>query len=257
MAGRHQGEWGRFNYKVRDKEGESQEGTVVLVSPSNVVVGSDFFFNSEDWTTVGNRAKNGVHFEESSRGIMNHYIYASDNSINVDRNGDDLDMWYFELPPKFHGWQGIMYKGYLKFDLSSFGGDFSDEFRHKSGKLNLVEITCDNCSLSRGETIGFPLLAITDGYGGETKSFSIPLTESSGWVKDPKNVLYEWETMTKCKFMEVLSGISSIRILGDFTIWHESVSIDNVRLVADKPRGRYHLPVCAQKSPDARQCDCK
>jgi hypothetical protein len=248
-------EWGRFQYKVSDKEGESQQGTVVLVSPNNVVVGSDFLFSDEGWTTVGNRKKNEVFYEQSSRGIMNYYIYALDQSLNIHSNGDDIDVWYFELPSKFHGWQGIMYKGAMEFALSSFGGDFSKEFQNQPEKLNLVEITCAKCSINKGETIGFPL-RVTDGFDGRTTTFSIPLIETSGWVRDPKNTLHEWQTITKCKFIEILSGISSIRILGDLTTWYESISIDNVQFVAAKPQGRHHLPVCAQKSPDARRCDC-
>ena len=263
-------EWGRFNYTVADDnndnnmynihnnkggEDESQEGTVVLVSPNNVVVESNFLFSDENWTTVGNRNKNEVFYEQSSRGIMNYYIYSMDQSLNINSNGDDADVWYFELPPKFHGWQGIMYGGRIEFVLSSFGGDFSEGFRNQPDKLNLVEITCAKCSINKGETIGFPLHA-TDRFDGRTTTFTLPLTELSGWVRDPKNTLHEWKPITKCKFIEILSGISSIRILGDLTTWYESISIDNVRLVAAKPKGRYHLPVCAQKSPDARRCDC-
>ena len=44
---------------MADKEGQSAEGTIILVSPSKVVVASDFRFSDEEWTTVGNRP-NGV-----------------------------------------------------------------------------------------------------------------------------------------------------------------------------------------------------
>ncbi len=251
------GEFDRFQYKVSDEEGESEQGTVVLVSPQHVVAQSDFLLSDEEWTTVGNRRKNGVHHEQSSRGLMNYYIYALDESLNVDTggNGDDLDIWYFDLPSKFLGWQGIMYNGKLEFIISSFGGDFSEQYQNRGGKLNLVEITCDKCNVNRGVRIGFPL-DTAGGFNGSTKKFSLTLTEASGWKLDPKNTLYEWKPISKCAFIEVLSAISSIRILGDFTSWYESVSIDDVKLVASKPRLRNHLPICAQKTPDARRCDC-
>ncbi len=251
------GEWGRFKYKVSDEEGESEEGTVVLVSPEHVVAQSDFLFSDEDWTTVGNRHKNGVFFEPSSRGLMNYYIYALDQSINVnsDGNGEDLDIWYFDLPSKFLGWQGIMYRGTLEFVISSFGGDFSEEFQNGGGKLNLVEITCNKCNVNTGVKIGLPL-ENAGGFDGNTKKFSLTLTETSGWMMDPKNTLLPWTPISKCRFIEVLSSISSIQILGDFTSWYESISIDDVRLVAAKPKERNHLPVCAQKTSDARRCDC-
>ena len=97
----------------------------------------------------------------------------------------------------------------------------------------------------------------TTGFDGNTSSFSIPLTEHSGWLKDPKNTLKDWVIPTKCEFIQMLSGISSIRILGDFTTWYETVSIDNVRIVLDSANGRYQLPVCAQSHPRVLRCDCK
>jgi len=255
MERQKNGEWGRFDYHVADKEVESLDGTVVLVSPSKVIVASDFRLSDEDWTAVGNRP-DGVTFERSSRGIMNFYIYAADNSLNINRDGNDQDVWYFQLPPKFYGWQGIAYGGRLEFDMSSFGGDYSSEMQNQPGKLNLVEIQCAKCNINQGETFGFPLSA-TKGFDGRTTSFSFALNESAGWLKDPKSTELEWIIPTKCEMIELLSGISSIRILGDFTTWYESVSIDNVKIVVDKADDRYQLPTCAQVRPDGRRCNCR
>ena len=249
------GEWGRFTYNTSDKEGKSLDGTVVLVPPSGILVASEFYISEEGWSTIGNRKQDVTH-EQSSRGIMNHYIYAVDDSLNTDQDGNDIDVWYFVLPTKFHGWQGVAYGGKLEFTLSSFGGDFSQEMQNFPGKLNIVEITCDRCNMFKGITIGFPL-AKTSGFNGFTTSFSFELTESSGWLKDPKSSILEWKPPSKCDFIEVLSGISNIKILGDFTTWYESVSIDNVRLIAAKSKGRWQVPVCAQITPDARKCSCK
>jgi hypothetical protein len=66
-------------------------------------------------------------------------------------------------------------------------------------------------------------------FDGKTKQFSIPLTPSTGgWMKDPKNTLFKWIKPTDCEMIEVLAGLSNMRILGDFTRWHESVSLDEV-----------------------------
>jgi hypothetical protein len=132
----------------------------------------------------------------------------------------------------------------MEFDLSSFGGDFSPERQNKPGKLNLVEIRCAKCSLNHGETYGFPLQT-TEGFSGKTTSFSLRLNESAGWLKDPKSTELDWIVPTKCEIIEMLSGISSIRILGDFTTWYESISIDNVKFLVDKVNDRYQLPVYA------------
>mmetsp|Transcript_9945 Transcript_9945/g.14069 ORF Transcript_9945/g.14069 Transcript_9945/m.14069 type:complete len:198 (+) Transcript_9945:722-1315(+) len=187
---------------------------------------------------------------------MSNFIYASDNSINTNREGYDEDVWYFTLPDLFHGWQGIVYGGEFQFTLSSFAGDFSEDKRNMPDKLNLVEITCAECALTQGITIGFPLRAIGP-FNGRTASYALTMTESSGWLKDPKNTLHAWKAPTKCEFIQVLSGISSIRILGDFTTWYECVIIDNVRFVGKEPTGRWQVPICAQDRPDARMCSCK
>lgn len=250
------GEWGRFQYKVKDFDDESLEGTVVIVPPSKVVVASEFLLGDEEWSVVDNGPDGKtVSYERINRGIMSFYIFASDGSLNIGRDGNDMDIWYFELPKKFHGWHGIAYGGRLEFDLSSFSGDFSVENLHPFRRLNLVEIRCERCSLNNGETYGFPLNA-SDGFSGNTKSFSVPLHESAGWLKDPKNTLFEWVVPTKCEMIEMLSGISSIRILGDFTVWYETVMIDNVKIVLDNADDKYQLPVCAQVQPDGRRCTC-
>ncbi len=248
------GEWDRFNYNVADKEARSLDGTVVLVPPTKVIVASDFWLSDEDWTTVGNRP-NEITYERTSRGKMNFFIYSADNSLNIDRNGNDEDVWYFQLPPKFTGWHAVAYGGRFEFDMSSFGGDFSSKRQNYPGKLNLVEIYCAKCNLNHGERFGFPLAA-TEGFDGETTSFSLPLHESAGWLKDPKNTELNWIVPTKCDMIELLSGISSIRILGDFTTWYESISVDNVNIIADKAETRYQLPRCAQNQPDGRRCTC-
>ena len=253
----YRGEWGRFNYTVEDNEGKSYDGTVVLVQPSLVIVGSDFLFSDEGWTTTGNRNSNTVIHDPTSRGqVLNHFIYAADDSLNVNQNGYDIDKWEFVFPEKYLGWQGIAYGGTLEFTLSSYGGDYSDVNEGYLQKKNLVEIHCGKCDMFRGITLGFPLSS-TVGFSGETKTFSLTLDEHSGWLKDPKNVNFEWVKISKCDFIRVLSGISKMTILGDFTNWYETVIIDNVKLKASKPDGRYHLPICAQNTPDARLCSCK
>jgi len=251
------GEWARFQYSVNDHEAQSRDATVVIAAPSNVILASDFHIDDEGWTTIGNgRNGNNVIHERSSRGAMNMYIYANDQSLNIMRDGNDMDLWYFELPRKFHGWQGILYGGRMEFDLSSFGGDYSPEKQNRPGKMNLVEIHCAKCSVNQGETYGFPLKA-TEGFFGETTSFLLPLNELGGWLKDPKSTELDWISPTKCEMIEMLSGISSIRILGDFTTWYESISIDNVKFSVHKADDRYQLPVCAQIQPDGRRCNCK
>lgn len=249
-----------FEYAVRDGgAAASAAGTVTLVAAgTRRLASSDFRFAAEGWTTTGNAAA-GVRHEASRRGAMSQYIYAVDDVIDVDADGNDRWLWRFALPAKYGGWYGAWYGGAFEFTLASFSGDYSGVNDHwtddRHRPLNLVEIYCASCDLFKGATIAFPL-AEARKFGGRTTNYSLTMTESAGWVKDPQNTLFEWTAPSRCSFIEVLSGITSVTILGDFTNWYESVSIDNVRWVAAASKGRYQIPVCAQDTPDCRKCSC-
>jgi len=256
------GAWDVLEFTVSDLDpfgrvkSTSLPGKVTVVPPSGILVGSHFGRDSEGWQVVGNKAaSHAVTYEASSRGQLNQYVYGSDDTINTDvTGGSDRSLWYFNAPAKFMGHHGIAYGGALEFLLSSFHGDFRPEKLNqgldRSG-LHLVEIHCAECNTNRGVTIAFPVSAATP-FTGSTTSYSISLVESAGWIKDPKNTLLEWPAPTQCEFIEVLSSISSIRILGDFTSWYESVALDQVHL----KNSRAQLPICAQQRPDASQCTC-
>ena len=63
--------------------------------------------------------------------------------------------------------------------------------------------------------------------------------------KDPKNSLFAWPPPSQCDMIEVLSGLSGLRILGDLTDWYESIALDAVSLKAPAS-GRSEVPtVCA------------
>ncbi len=52
----------------------------------------------------------------------------------------------------------------------------------------------------------------------------------TNWKKDPRNTLTTWAAPTQCEMVEVLQGITSLRILGDHTRWYESVGLDQISL---------------------------
>ena len=98
-------------------------------------------------------------------------------------------------------------------------------------------------------------VAPTRFFDGSTTTFSIPLDETAGWRKDPKNSLFAWPRPSQCDMIEVLSGLSGLRILGDLTDWYESIALDAVSLKAPAS-GRSEVPTCAQGTPDASVCTC-
>lgn len=78
------------------------------------VVASDFAVDADGWSVETNGARaaalpaGGLVYEAYSRGLLNHYIIATDAEIHVDRkSGDDLTLWRFVAPAKFLGNQAI------------------------------------------------------------------------------------------------------------------------------------------------------
>jgi len=246
--------WTTFSFVVNDGAKDSFPGTVTLVPPSGNIIGSEFLLNNEGWTIVGNKADSmNATFEEYSRdGMLNHYIVATDDKINIASSGAaDSSIWYFQAPSQFLGNIGISYGGQLQFTQGAFSGDFT--------KLNgnyLVEMLCSACQgpVTLGIKLIFPMSASTDAknFNGATTQFKIPLLETAGWLQDPQNTLTKWTPPNKCDFIRVLSRLSSLRILGDWTTWYESVALDNVRFVNTVGQ----LPICAQDRPDASLCRC-
>lgn len=250
------GAWGEFTYTVSDKSATSKPGMVTLVPTSGILVGSNFARNAEGWTITGNKAASvPVSYESSSRGLLNHYIYGTDDTIHTHLTaGDDTSLWYFQAPSSFLGHHGIAYGGSFDFVLSSFHGDFSADKLNTgvgSADLHLVVLHCAKCDTNRGVTIAFPLKK-AKAFTGTTAAYSLSLKEGAGWVKSPKNSLTPWQPPTKCEFIELLSGLTSVKILGDFTTWYESVALDSVHLKNTKAQ----IPICAQGTPDASTCTC-
>ena len=179
---------------------------------------------------------------------------GTDNLINLDRNSkDDNSLWYFKAPTKFYDNQGLAYGGWLSFTMSSFSGDFK---RLNRENAPLVILECDTCigPVSQGITLVFPINVPRVGrYGGEIKAFSIPLSENEGWLKDPQNTLKPWIAALQCDVIQVLSRLSNVQILGDWTTGEESIALDSV-VISNK---KAMLPLCAMSRTDASICTCK
>jgi len=247
--------WGTFTYTTSAGAGDSPTGTVTLVPPSGALVGSDFLLDAQGWTVSGNKAASQPATHEAySRGkLLNHYVYGTDNKINVDsRKGtSDKSLWYFEAPGSYLGNNGIAYGGTLSFTLGAFSGDFS---KTNGDSTHLVELECKQCPgpVSMGVRLAFPVSAHAGKFTGDSLRFSVPLLEGKGWVKDSQNTMTPWTAASKCDVIAVLSRLSAFRILGDWTSWYESVALDDVQLA--NTRGQ--LPLCAMATNDASVCTC-
>ena len=245
-----QGKWATFTYVVHDGISTSAEGVVTLVPPGGALASSDFTLGSDGWAVVNNGNGGGLVHEMTSFGMLNHFVYGTDMEINVDvKTGDDKDRWYFQAPAQFLGFQASAYGGSLEFALAAFSGDLKTEANLNRDR-DVVVLECRFCAGGNGMRF-----VIRDfDFTGESKLISIPLLETAGWLKDPRNTLATWTIPSKCEMVEMLHELSALRILGDYTKWYETVGLDNVKLV-HKGEGFKHAPPveCLCKNPGT-QC---
>lgn len=207
----------------------SKEGIIVITTNEGLVA-STFDRGVDNWKLVSN-GNARPSFQPISRGrLMSYYIYGTDAVIHRRSDtGDDSMLWYFSAPDKFLGNQWAAYGGSLDFVLSSAEGSFDKENLNLYGRGNLAVLECSTCNVNAGVTLAMPLDNVFT-YDGSTTQFRLPLHELAGWVKDPKNIILPWTQPTQCEFVSVLSALTSLRILGDFTRGYESVALDTVVL---------------------------
>jgi len=98
-----------------------------------------------------------------------------------------------------------------------------------------VELLCASCTgpVTGGIRLAFPLATLLRSsplVGGSPQQLVLSLREDAGWLKDPQNALLSWSAPSQCDLIQVLSRLSGLRILGDWTAWYETVAIDNVQI---------------------------
>jgi len=198
------------------------EGTITTVDSSGTIVCSDFLLGPDGWTIIGNkkRVSNPIYEPYSRNNFINHYIYATDNHNHISttkRSQRDKALWYFNAPSKMLGNMGIAYGGYISFVMSIFAGDM----KKMNQGVNLVELECGRCGDNAGITLGYPMP--TGPIINNMASFKLELTETANWFTQDTTT-----SLSKHEFIEVLSQLSGLRILGDLTQWTETVALDNV-----------------------------
>ena len=241
-----------FSFRITDGKNTSFDGLVTIVDKSGTIVGSDFLTGDEGWTIIGNAKAGAVkapQFEPYHRGkLFNYYIYAKDEIINHSKFGEqDKSLWYFNAPAKFLGNKGAAYGGHISFSIGMFAGDIAS--LNRGG--NLIELECKDCGYKTGITLVYRFSKIH--FEHKIANFNIELLETANWLKDPQDSLKQWTAPSKCEFLQVLSRLSGLRILGDITTWYETVALDNVFLSNNKNI----VPACAMIKPDASVCTCE
>lgn len=110
-----------------------------------------------------------------------------------------------------------------------------------------MELECDSCvgPVGRGILLAMPVAAMKafKSFNGAPTVFTVPLIESAGWIKDPQNTLKTWSKPSQCDMIQVLSRLSAIRILGDWTPWYETVALDNVLVKNTKGKSKAYSSI--------------
>lgn len=256
-AEKRSGKWGLFEYSVSDAGSTSKPAVVTLVPPSLKTVATHFDTGVEGWTVVRNGPSSSQPtFDASSFGAgLNRFVVATDQLISTKNKVEaNSSRFAFEAPAEYHGNQNAAYDGSLTFTLAALAGDLT-RGADVDRNFNLVELVCATCKTNAEVTLVFPLAATNVSFTGAATTFTIPLKETAGWLIDPENELLSWHAPTQCEMIQVLSGLSSLKILGDLTDWYESVALDDVYLKTPHD-ALSHVPVCAQGTPDASVCTC-
>lgn len=82
--------------------------------------------------------------------------------------------------------------------------------------------------VGKGIMLVLPTSQARKTFNGDVTTFSVSLLESKGWLKDPQNTLAPWTAPSQCDMIQVLSRLTAMRLLGDWTNWYESVALDDV-----------------------------
>jgi len=279
----------RLAYTVNDGATDSKPGYVTFYPEGDSAgVMSDFSASADGWTVAGNGGAAGAmaaspSWEPSTRGLLSYYVHAKDASIagqaqaqQAQREGaveacdgaygcSDTQQWYFSAPARFLGFQGHAYGGSFSFLLMSSSGDFAAGNLNDGGAADLVVLECASCGTTLSP--GMRLVARMDNansggaaadwqsFDGKAKQFTIPLAEAS-WLKDPKSTLAAWAPPTQCEMLQVLSHLSAVKVLGDHTKWHESVSLDSPQFVASCKAQVPLFCACSAANPEEKALGC-
>jgi len=255
-----EGRWAAATYAVQEStSGDmSQPGELVFSSPAYDVAASTFISGPDAWIVSGNIHSTSPTWQAFGWGLLNRYIYATDEVQYIDFDtGSDRSKWYFEAPPgKYYLPElAATYGGHVKFTISSTYGDFT----HLNSPLDFISLDCASCNSGRGLRI----VRFADNgleWDGSERVVQIPLAEGHFWMRDHLSSALPFTRATACEIAAVLAGLTRFRILGDFTRAGEGVALDDVSISSSMNQPAFPLAcqqgcTCAH-DPRARRLSC-
>ena len=111
---------------------------------------STFVSGTDGWTIEGNIQQNVPVHQAFAWGMMNRYIYGTDEVQYLDFDtGVDRQKWYFVAPPSYASQDlATAYGGVLRFTVKATYGDF--DYLNQPPALNWVVLECEECNNGRG-----------------------------------------------------------------------------------------------------------
>lgn len=225
-----EGRWAAFSYTVREPVSNaiSMPGQIAMSSPAQFVAGSTFVGGVDAWSISGNIHSTEPQWQAFGWGLLNRYIYATDEVQYADfATNSDQSKWYFEAPAdKFYiPEMASAYGGVLSFTIASTYGDFA----FLNSPLDFITLDCTSCNSGRGMRI---VRFANNGleWDGQEKTVRVTLATGNFWQRDPLNKALPFTVATDCEIAAVLAGLTRLRILGDFTRAGEGVALDDVSI---------------------------
>jgi len=225
-----EGRWGSLTYTVQEPDsGEiSMSAQVSFSSPDSHIASSTFIGGIDSWMITGNIHSTTPTWQAFGWGLLNRYIYSADEVqyLNLE-TGADRTKWYFVAPSgKFYLPEiAAAYGGTLKFTIASTYGDFN----YLNKPLDFITLECASCNSGRGMRI----VRFADNgleWDGTETTVEVTLAVDNFWKRDPMNTALPFTEATECEIAAVLAGLTSLKILGDFTMAGEGVALDDVSI---------------------------
>jgi len=240
-----EGRWAAFTYAVREPISGtvSASGQVALSNPAFFIAGSTFVGGVDAWTISGNIHSTEPTWQAFGWGLLNRYIYATDEVQYADfETNSDKSKWYFDAPAdKFYIPEvASAYGGVLQFTIASTYGDFG----FLNTPLDFITLDCASCNSGRGMRI----VRFADNglqWDGSERTVRVTLAPGHFWQRDPLNKALPITVATDCEIAAVLAGLTRLRILGDFTQAGEGVALDDVSISSSEIQPQYPL-ACQQ-----------
>merc|ERR1712137_896754 len=217
---------------------------VVFTGPDSLVASNFFDEGLDGWFISGNNiprteqnkddidiAPLGLRHKPVYLGNLSGYVYGVDEVQFLNYTYDtifDQTKWYFEASHTFYRPELLAsYGGFLRFRIRALYGNFSE----LNSPLDWVTLECAVCDGGRGTKL-VRYIDDTLKWDGSERYVEMRLHPSECWRRHPLNVAF-WSSekfADECEIAGVLTGLSRLAILGDWTKGGEGIAIDDVTI---------------------------